>query len=240
MIPPGKPIVQISLDVTTMEEALDMAHKAVRAGVQWLEAGTPLILSQGLGAVRALREAFPHTTIVADTKIMDGGYLEAEMAALAGADYVVVMGRAHEATIRQVVRAGRTYGIGVMVDDLATEDKPQACKRFEELGADIIIHHVGYDERRDPGVIAQHGGTPPRPSDDIDEILAAVSVPVQAVGGLSVEEAIELVRRGLRFLVLGAPLVIDSSSFRSAPGDVEGVLREIMAKLESIQEANES
>ena len=50
-----QPIVQISLDLTTIAEAMDHAHKAVRAGVDWLEAGTPLILGEGLHAVEALR-----------------------------------------------------------------------------------------------------------------------------------------------------------------------------------------
>ena len=44
--------------------------------------------------MRALRERFPQVPIVADLKIMDGGYLEAEMMAKAGATHVVVMGRA--------------------------------------------------------------------------------------------------------------------------------------------------
>ena len=68
--------------------------------MDWLEAGTPLILAEGLRAVSALRERFPDHPVVADLKTMDGGYLEAEMMAKAGADLVVVMGRAHEATIR--------------------------------------------------------------------------------------------------------------------------------------------
>ncbi len=37
-----KPIVQISLDLVTIPEALETAHMAIRAGVDWLEAGTPL------------------------------------------------------------------------------------------------------------------------------------------------------------------------------------------------------
>ena len=97
------PIVQISLDLTTLDEALETAAIAVEAGVDWLEAGTPLILAQGLRAVEALRTRFPDHPIVADLKTMDGGYLEAEMMAKAGASCVVVMGRAHEATIRRVV-----------------------------------------------------------------------------------------------------------------------------------------
>src|SRR5690606_6145282 len=91
-----KPIVQISLDLTDIEEALETAAMALRAGVDWLEAGTPLILAEGLHGVRKLREAFPETPIVADLKTMDGGYLEAEMMAKAGATHVVVMARAHE------------------------------------------------------------------------------------------------------------------------------------------------
>ncbi len=54
-----KPIVQISLDLTNIEEALETAALAMRAGVDWLEAGTPLILAEGLHGVRKLREAFP-------------------------------------------------------------------------------------------------------------------------------------------------------------------------------------
>ncbi len=78
-----KPLVQISLDLTDIDEALETATLAMRAGVDWLEAGTPLILGEGLHGVRALRAAFPATPIVADLKTMDGGYLEAEMMAKA-------------------------------------------------------------------------------------------------------------------------------------------------------------
>src|ERR1041384_7054063 len=105
-----KPIVQISLDLTDINEALATATMARRAGVDWLEAGTPLILAEGLHGVRALRERFPGVPIVADLKTMDGGYLEAEMMAQAGATHVVVMARAHEETLKCVVKAGRDYG----------------------------------------------------------------------------------------------------------------------------------
>jgi 3-hexulose-6-phosphate synthase len=54
-----KPIVQISLDLTDIREALETARIAVEAGVDWLEAGTPLILAEGLHGVRALRQEFP-------------------------------------------------------------------------------------------------------------------------------------------------------------------------------------
>ena len=177
-----RPIVQISLDLTSIEEALDQARKAVRAGVDWLEAGTPLILAEGLKAVQALRREFPQHPIVADLKTMDGGYLEAEMMAKAGATHVVVMARAHPATLKVVVKAGRDYGAKVMGDDLACEDKPAAARRMEELGVDYIVHHVGYDERRDPAVVAAHGGVPPSPLDELTAVVASRSNPCPGSG----------------------------------------------------------
>jgi len=230
---PRRPIVQISLDLTTLDEALDHARKAVRAGVDWLEAGTPLILAEGLRAVEGLRREFPRHPIVADLKTMDGGYLEAEMMAKAGATHVVVMGRAHPATLKMVVKAGRDYGVKVMGDDLACEDKAEAARRMEELGVDYIVHHVGYDERRDPAVVAARGGRMPSPLDELQAIVRAVKIPVQAVGGLSVEQVLQLPRFGVYHLVLGAPLTVDAEAFKSPAHDLEGLLREIIGKLET-------
>jgi 3-hexulose-6-phosphate synthase/6-phospho-3-hexuloisomerase len=53
------PVVQVSLDLTSIGEALAAAVVAVEAGVGWLEAGTPRLLAEGTHAVRALRERFP-------------------------------------------------------------------------------------------------------------------------------------------------------------------------------------
>ncbi len=115
-------IVQISLDLITIPEALETAALALRSGVDWLEAGTPLIIAEGVNGVRTLRTEFPQIPIVADLKTMDGGWLEAEMMAKAGATHVVVMERAHRETIKMVVRAGRDFGIEVMGDNLAAPD----------------------------------------------------------------------------------------------------------------------
>src|SRR6187455_1421856 len=188
-----KPIVQISLDLTNIDEALETAAMAMRAGVDWLEAGTPLILAEGLHGVKMLRQAFPKTPIVADLKTMDGGYLEAEMMAKAGATHVVVMARAHVETIKCVVKAGRDCGIEVMGDNLACENKPEASRLMEDLGVDYIVHHTGFDERNG---IAAAGGPRLSPLDDLAAVVKAVRIPVQAVGGLTLEEAIDMPRHG--------------------------------------------
>ncbi len=228
-----RPIVQISLDLTSIEEALETAAIALKAGVDWLEAGTPLILAEGLHGVRKLRESFPAVPIVADLKTMDGGYLEAEMMAKAGATHVVVMARAHEETIKKVVEAGRDYDIKVMGDNLGCPDMVEGARRLEDLGCDFIIHHIGYDERR--GIAAQ--GLPmPSPLDELKAVVDAVQVPVQAVGGLSLEQAIQCPEYGAPLVVLGAPLTVDADAFKTASGDLEGILRNICQKVHAFED----
>ncbi|HEY3137592.1 MAG TPA: orotidine 5'-phosphate decarboxylase / HUMPS family protein [Blastocatellia bacterium] len=221
-------VVQISLDLTSIEEAVETARVAVEAGVDWLEAGTPLILAEGLRGVRALRNAFPRHPIVADLKTMDGGYLEAEMMAKAGATHVVVMARAHVETVKAVVKAGRDYGIKVMGDNLGCEDKPTSSRIMEDLGVDYIVHHTGYDERNG---IAAAGGRRVSPLDDLHGVVNAVNIPVQAVGGLTIEEAIDMPRHGAPLVVIGAPLAIDAHSFNITPGDLKALLTEITRRI---------
>jgi 3-hexulose-6-phosphate synthase len=228
------PTVQISLDLTSIDEALETAEMALRAGVDWLEAGTPLILAEGLHGVRALRERFPDTPIVADLKTMDGGYLEAEMMAKAGATHVVVMSQAHEETIKCVVQAGKDFGIKVMGDNLAAPDMVDAARQLEDLGCHYIVHHIGYDERRG---IAARGEPMPSPLDDLKAVVDAVSIPVQAVGGLSIEQAVRCPEFGAPLVVLGAPLTIDADAFKTADGDLEASLRLICQKIHAYDES---
>jgi len=205
----------------------------MRSGVDWLEAGTPLIIAEGMNGVRALRSEFPGVPIVADLKTMDGGWLEAEIMAKAGATLVVVMERAHPETIKMVVKAGKDLGVKVMGDNLGASDKVAAAKRLEDLGCDYVIHHIGYDERR--GLVA--AGKPcPSPLDELREIVAAVKVPVQAVGGLSIEQAIRTPEYGAPLVVLGAPLTIDADAFKTASGNLEDKLRLVCDRVHAYRE----
>lgn len=217
-----EPVVQLSLDLTSIDEALHVAEIGVRAGVDWLEAGTPLILAEGLRAVQALHERFPDKPIVADLKTMDGGYLEAEMMARAGAAMVVVMGVAHPATVRAAVRAARDYGIKVMGDIMAAPDKVACAKMLEENGVDYIIVHTGFDERHEIPSLS--------PLQDLPAITEAVSIPVQAVGGLTIEQLYDLPRLKAPLVVIGAPLAISDIAFAAGGPDeqLEAVLRKVV------------
>lgn len=225
-----KPTVQISLDLIDLDEALNTADIAVRAGVDWLEAGTPLIIAEGMRGVRELRARYPKVPIVADLKTMDGGYLEAEVMAKAGASLVVVMGQAHEETVELVVKAGHEFGAKVMGDNMAMPDPVAGAKKLEDLGCDYIIHHIGYDRRT---LRRERGLNTPTPLDHLRDIVRAVSVPVQAVGGLTLEQATDTPKYGAPLVVIGAPLAIDAHAFRTAAGDLEGTLRLICEKVQA-------
>jgi 3-hexulose-6-phosphate synthase len=178
--------------------------------------------------VRELRARYPDVPIVADLKTMDGGWLEAEVMAKAGASMVVVMGQAHEETVELVVKAGRDFGAKVMGDNMAMPDPIAGSRKLEDLGCDYIIHHIGFDMRTLRRSRGQHA---PTPLDRLAEVVAAVSVPVQAVGGLTLEQATDTPRYGAPLVVVGAPLAIDPNAFRTAQGDVEATLRLICEKV---------
>ena len=215
--------IQISLDVTTIDEALALAQAAVSAGVDWLEAGTPLILAEGLHGVRALHRAHPDVPLVVDLKTMDGAGLEAEMMFQAGGDMVVVMGQAHDASIIEQVEMARRCKGQVMCDVMLCPDKPGRARQAQDMGVDYIIVHTGFDERNMiPGL---------SPLDDLPAVLDAVDIPVQAVGGLSVEQAIQTLSMGAEIVVFGAPLVISGTEFRAADPDFEKQLREIVQQV---------
>ncbi|HET6569808.1 MAG TPA: orotidine 5'-phosphate decarboxylase / HUMPS family protein [Rhodothermales bacterium] len=219
-----RPVVQLSLDLTNIDEALEMAETAVNAGVDWLEVGTPLIIAEGMHAVRALRAQYPDKPIVADLKTMDGGWLEAELMAKAGATHVVVMGQAHRETVESVVKAGADVGVQVMGDNMAMPDPVDGARLLADLGCDYVIHHVGYDYRN---LRQERGQDWERPLDRLREVVEAVDVPVQAVGGLTIEQAMRTPEYGAPLVVIGAPLAIDAHSFQSASHDVGAILKEI-------------
>ena len=218
--------IQVSLDLLTLQDALEMARGAVRAGVDWLEVGTPLILAEGLQSVRALREEFPDHPIVADLKMMDGGGGESEMTFDAGATYVVVMSQAHWATVKEAVSMAHKMERKVMADVLNAPDKVQAAKQMEGLGVDYIVAHLGYDERHyTPGLSAL---------DDLQRIVNAVRIPVQAVGGLSIDEAIKSIKFGAKSVVIGAPLAIADGKFARAL-EFERVLRDVVEDVKAFE-----
>ncbi|MCA9159497.1 MAG: D-arabino 3-hexulose 6-phosphate aldehyde lyase, partial [Planctomycetales bacterium] len=111
-----------------------------------------------------------------------------------------------------------------MGDNLGCPDMVAGARLLEDLGCDVVIHHIGYDERRG---IAARGEKAPTPLDQLREVVAAVNIPVQAVGGMSIEQAIECPKYGAPLVVIGAPLAINPDRFEQAGGNLEQVLKQI-------------
>lgn len=189
-------ILQVALDFVDLDRALKVAEEAVAGGADWLEAGTPLIKSEGLDAVRALRQKFPDRTIVADMKIMDAGRTELEAAAKAGADIVDVLGAAADATIAECVEAARNYGNKVIVDLISVADPVERAREIEQLGADYIAYHTAID--------VQMRGESPFAA--LKQVAEAVNLPVAVAGGIHSENAADAVVAGARIVIVGGAI----------------------------------
>ena len=191
-----KPVLQVALDLLNAERALAIAKDAVKGGADWLEAGTPLIKSEGMDIVRLLREQFPAKTIVADMKTMDTGALETEMAAKAGADVICLLAASDDGTILDALKSARKYGVKIMIDLIGVPDIVKRAKELEKLGADYLCIHVGIDE--------QMQGK--KPLHVLSSLVNHTNLPIAVAGGLNSETVADMIRGGARIIIVGGAI----------------------------------
>ncbi len=191
-----KCILQVALDLTEQNRAIQIAKEAVLGGADWIEAGTPLIKSEGMNVVRALRREFPTRTIVADLKTSDTGGLEVEMAAKAGANVVCVLASADDAVILDALRGAALYGVDLMADMMNVADPAARARELAAMGVQIINAHVGIDQ--------QMAGK--SPLDTLAEI-GSLGVRVAAAGGLDAVTACAAAAAGADIVIVGAGIV---------------------------------
>jgi 3-hexulose-6-phosphate synthase / 6-phospho-3-hexuloisomerase len=189
----NKPVLQVALDLLELDRALVIAKESVLGGADWIEAGTPLIKSEGMAAVRAISEQFPDRTIVADMKVADTGAMEVEMAAKAGATVICLLGDADDAVIADAVRAASAFGVRLMADLINTKDPVARAKELEALGIDIIVAHVGIDQQ----MVGKNS------IDLLASLVGNLTVPVAVAGGLDRVTAAEAVRSGADIVIVG-------------------------------------
>jgi 3-hexulose-6-phosphate synthase len=136
--------LQLALDLVNIPEAIELV-KEVEPYVDIVEIGTPIIINEGLHAVKALKEAFPSLQVLADLKIMDAGGYEIMKAAEAGADIITVLGATDDSTIKGAVEEARKRNRRIMVDMINVKDIAVRAKEIDALGVDYICVHTGYD-----------------------------------------------------------------------------------------------
>ncbi|MGQ0536359.1 MAG: 3-hexulose-6-phosphate synthase [Methanobacteriota archaeon] len=194
----GRPrvVLQVALDEMNLHRAVEIGREAVAGGVDWVEAGTPLVKSEGMNAIRELKRAFPDRTIVADLKTMDTGSLETEMACKAGASVVGILGVSDDGTIREAAQAARRYGAKVYVDLIGAENPAQRAKQAEALGADYVSIHVGVD--------AQMKGR--SPVELVRAVASATALPVAGAGGLTSATVADGVKAGAAIVIVGGAI----------------------------------
>ncbi|WAI00573.1 orotidine 5'-phosphate decarboxylase / HUMPS family protein [Methanogenium organophilum] len=228
----NSPHLQVALDIQEAGRAVPIAQEAVAGGADWIEAGTPLIKSAGMDAVRRLREAFPDNEIIADMKIADTGTIEVEMAAKAGASIVCVLADADDAVIQDAVRAARLYGVRLMADLINTGNPAERSRELETLGIDIINAHVGIDQQ----MIGKSS------LDTLSAIIDEVTIPVAVAGGLDARSAAQAVAAGAAIVIVGGNIVRSNdvtgsaAQIRAAINDPSVVPPKKQSKDEEIRE----
>ena len=187
--------LQVAIDLLSTDAALELAGK-VAPYVDIIELGTPLIKSEGLSVIRAVKDAHPDKTVFADLKTADAGALEAQIAFDAGADLVTVLGTADDSTISGAVSVAKDKGKGVVVDLIGVADKAARAREVHALGAEFVEFHAGLDEQAQPGFSL---GT-------LLEAGTASNVPFSVAGGVSTATIADVQSAGAQVAVAGGAI----------------------------------
>ena len=208
-------VLQVALDILELKRALQIAQESLEGGADWIEVGTPLIKSEGMQAIRSMRDHFPDSVIVADMKVADTGTMEVEMAAKAGADIICVLADADDSVIAEAMRAARLYGIRIMADLINVKDPVGRAHELEAMGVDIMCAHAGIDQQM----------TGKNSLELLKSLSDQVHIPLAIAGGIDAGVAGDAVQCGADIVIVGGWIT------RSA--DVTGSTRKIRSELDN-------
>ncbi len=203
------PVIQLAIDLFTIDEALRLAEIGVKAGVDWLEAGTPLIVRAGASAIGALAKHFPEHVVLADYKAMDSGGRHVQLTAEQGGHVMTVCAGACDETVASAVAASKETGILVVADTIGVRDQAGRSRQVEQIGVDSLYLHYGADQRR---ADASRDSTQWLP-----DVQRVAKVPI-GVGTFGIEDGVAAARMGAAIVAIGHPLISGS--------DPQGALRD--------------
>ncbi len=187
--------LQVALDLLSIKDALILGRYAVEGGADIIEVGTPLIKSEGIAAVRKIKDALS-VPVIADLKIIDSGSVEARLAFDAGADIVTVLGSATAQTISDAVSVARKAGKKVAVDLIGVYDVISSYNHVLSLGVDYIYLHTGLDEEVEGKM----------PFDDVNLLFEVSKIPLGVGGGLNAQNICSAIKPGIDIFVVGAAI----------------------------------
>ncbi|AKG73918.1 3-hexulose-6-phosphate synthase [Salinicoccus halodurans] len=136
--------LQLAIDLLNKEEAVKLAQE-VEDFVDIVEIGTPIVINEGLPSVKLMRESLNNAQVLADLKIMDAAGYEVSQAVDFGADIVTILGVAEDSSIKSAIEEAHKNGKELLVDMIAVQNLEKRAIELDEMGADYIAVHTGYD-----------------------------------------------------------------------------------------------
>lgn len=189
-----RPHLQLALDKTDLQAALMVCEETLPF-IDWIEAGTPLVINAGLLSIKTIKQHFPAKPLVADIKIVDAARLMSVQTLEAGADIITVLSSAGDNTIRTCVDLAHQQGRRVLGDHICTRPAPADLRRLTELGVDFIGIHLPKD--------SNEGISPSQ----LESLLNQAQSPVVLAGGLTPERLSALAGWPIHAVVVGSAII---------------------------------
>jgi len=136
--------LQISYDFTNLSQALEIAKKTAPFA-DLIEVGTPLIIAEGVKAIEAFRNEFPHIPLVADAKLVDRVSDVIPILAKAGATHITVLYGTSNKVIMKAASTAHDHDAKIILDLIDDETMAQGARDAESLHVDSLLFHYPHE-----------------------------------------------------------------------------------------------
>ncbi|MBY0093152.1 3-hexulose-6-phosphate synthase [Priestia megaterium] len=207
--------LQLALDLVNIPEAKEVVQE-VQEYIDIVEIGTPVVINEGLRAVKEIKEAFPSLKVLADLKIMDAGAYEVMKASEAGASIITILGATDDSTIKGAVEEAKKQGTQILVDMINVKNLEQRAKEVDALGVDYICVHTGYD-------LQAEGETPFEQLQTIKRVVKHAKTAV--AGGIKLNTLSEVVQSQPDLVIVGGGITSEKDK-RNVAEEMKKVVKQ--------------
>ena len=211
-----RPLLQVALDLIDIEKAKNIAIKVVEAGADIIEAGTPLLKSFGLLAIKELKTIARNRFILADLKTVDAIALEFEPYINEGVNAVTILGLVDDDILKEAYEFCKNRGVDLVVDMIYVHNPVERAFRLADYGIEIVNIHVGVDVQRKRGITAK------QLLKEVEE-LAGSGIVVSIAGGIKPEEVDKFIEYGAKIIVIGSAITKSSNPYEATRVAVEKI-----------------
>lgn len=203
------PKLQVALDFKKIKDALKIAKECYKAGIDWIEAGTPLIKSEGIKAVKEIKKEFPNAYVIADLKTLDAGSLEVEIASEAGASIITISGLASSQTIIEALDSAKKYGSKIMIDLMYVKNILKKSIEYSNIGVNFLCIHIGLDMQKSGFSIINNASL-------LKKIKSSIKIPIAIAGGINLENLDKLLKYKPDIIIIGRAITNSDNPYKIA------------------------